>query len=297
MKNFGLPALGGGAGLRSEHFESLIETKPPCRWFEIISENFMGFGGYIRECFQELRKEYRIIPHGVCLSIGSTDPLDRRYLAQLREFLDEIEAPWTSDHLCFTMVDHANLNDLIPLPFTRESANNVIERAKFVQDVLGRPLLLENVTRYLTVSDREMSESEFLNTVINGAGCGLLLDVTNAYLNSKFHGYDALEFIRSLPLDRVGQMHLAGWEADGDTIIDSHDAPVPPEVWALFEKVLDLTGPTSALVEWDAALPSVERLLQEAEMATSLMEKTTGIRFENAFPRDKHLNTIAATSV
>lgn len=287
MKNFGLPALGGGAGLRSEHFESLLETRPTCRWFEIISENFMGFGGYVRECFEELRRHYRIIPHGVCLSIGSTDPLDLDYLKSLRFFLDEIKAPWTSDHLCFTMVDHANLNDLIPLPFTRESAANVIERAKTVQDLLGRPLLLENVTRYMTVSKREMSEAEFISTILEGADCGLLLDVTNAYLNSQFHGYDALDFVRSLPLERVGQMHLAGWETDGDRIIDSHDAPVPGEVWALFEEVLKLTGPSSALVEWDAALPSVERLLQEADMATEKMEKVCG-KLDFSFREGSH---------
>lgn len=282
MRNFGLEALGGGAGLRSEHFDEILERRPACRWFEIISENFIGFGGYVRECFQEIRKHYRIIPHGVCLSIGSTDPLDMDYLKSLRAFLDEIQAPWTSDHLCFTMVDHTNLNDLIPLPFTRESANNVIERARKVQDLLGRPLLLENVTRYVTVSKREMNESEFINTVLEGADCGLLLDVTNAHLNSKFHGYDALEFIKSFPTGRIGQMHLAGWEADGDTLIDSHDAPVPAEVWELFQHVIALTGPTSALVEWDAALPSLDRLLQEAEMANELMYTVAGCEHPRA---------------
>lgn len=276
MQNFGLEPLGGGAGLRSEHFDEILERKPECRWFEVISENFIGFGGYVRECFQEIRKHYRLIPHGVCLSIGSTDPLDREYLKNLRGFLDAINAPWTSDHLCFTMVDHTNLNDLIPLPFTRESAENVATRAREVQDILGRPLLLENVTRYVTVSQREMNESEFINSVVDQAGCGLLLDVTNAYLNAKFHGYDALDFIRSLPLERIGQMHLAGWEMDGDTLIDSHDAPVPPEVWKLFQETIAITGPTSALVEWDAALPSLDRLLQEAEMATVLMDQVTG---------------------
>src|SRR5690606_8432696 len=119
----------------------------------------------------------------------------------------------TSDHLCFTMVDHTNLNDLIPLPFTKECVDNIVARVRTVQDVLERPFLLENVTRYVTVSDREMSESEFINTILEEADCGLLLDVTNAYLNSQFHGNDALEFIRSLPLHRVGQMHLAGWES------------------------------------------------------------------------------------
>ncbi len=273
MKNFGLEALGGGAGLRNEHFDAILSTRPPFRWFEVIVENVLGFGGYVKECFEEIRSEYRIIPHGVCLSIGSTDPLDMDYLKQLRAFLDHIKAPWSSDHLCFTMVDHTNLNELIPIPFSRESARNVIERAKIVQDVLGRPFLLENVTRYVTVSDREMSESEFINTVLEGANCGLLLDVTNAYLNSKFHGYDALEFIRSLPLERVGQMHLAGWEDEEGQIIDSHDAPVPPEVWALFRKTLALTGPSSVLVEWDNLCPNVERLLEETQMADAVIDE------------------------
>ena len=275
MKNFDLEPLGAGAGLRREHFRAIIDRRPPFRWFEIIVEDYIGFGGYLRECFETIRKSYRIIPHGVCLSIGSTDPLDFDYLRSLRTFLDEINAPWASDHLCFTMVDHTNLNELIPIPFSRESANNVIERLKVVQDMLERPFLLENVTRYITLSDREMSETEFINTILEGANCGLLLDVTNAHLNSLFHGFDAFEFIRSLPLERVGQMHLAGWEDDGGPIIDSHDAPVPPEVWDLFKKTVALTGPTSVVIEWDKQLPSVERLLQEAEMATQILGESS----------------------
>lgn len=273
MKNFNLPAFGAGAGLRHAHFQDIIEKRPAFRWFEIINEDFMNFGGHVRECFEEIRKHYRIIGHGVCMSIGSTDPLDMEYLKNLKNFLDSINSPWTSDHLCFTMVDHTNLNDLIPLPFTREAAQNVIERVKIVQDYLERPFLLENVTRYVTVSDREMNESEFINTVLDEADCGLLLDVTNAYLNSQFHGNDALEFIRSLPLERVGQMHLAGWETHEDgSFIDSHDAPVPEPVWSLFRQVLELTGPSSVIVEWDNLLPPVARLLEEATQANTVMD-------------------------
>jgi uncharacterized protein (UPF0276 family) len=273
MQNFGLKAFGAGAGLRHGHFEEILREKPPFRWFEVINEDFMKFGGYVRETFQEIRKHYKVIGHGVCMSIGSTDPFDREYLKNLKSFLDEIESPWTSDHLCFTMVDHTNLNDLIPLPFTREAAKNVIDRVRFVQDFLERPFLLENVTRYVTVSDREMSESEFINTILNEADCGLLLDVTNAYLNSKFHGNDALEFIKSLPLERVGQMHLAGWEAEEDgSFIDSHDAPVPEPVWDLFKHVITLTGPSSVLIEWDNLLPPVQRLLDETIQANALID-------------------------
>ena len=215
MRNFNLEPLGGGAGLRSDHFESILADRPKCKWFEIISENFYKTGGYTRECLEEIRKHYRIIPHSVCLSIGSTDPLDWAYLKALKTFLQSIRAPWTSDHLCFTMVDHANLNDLIPIPFTKESADNVVARVRMIQDYLELPFLIENVTRYITVSDREMSEAEFITYVSQKAGCGLLLDVTNAYLNSQYHGWDAEKFILSLPLERGGQVHLAGWDDEG----------------------------------------------------------------------------------
>lgn len=271
MKNYNLEPLGGGAGLRNEHFSAIVENQPAFKWFEIIVENFVGYGGFVKESFEEIRKSYRIIPHGVCLSIGSTDPLDEEHLSRIKLFLDQIEAPWFSDHLCFTMVDHTNLNELIPLPFTRECVDNIVERVKRVQDIFERPFMLENVTRYLTVSDREMKENEFISTILTEADCGLLLDITNVYLNSQYHGYDAFEFIQSLPLERVGQMHLAGWEDDGDVLIDGHDAPVPTEVWELFKKTIALTGPSSVLIEWDANLPSVDRLLQEAQMADSVM--------------------------
>lgn len=270
VKNFNLPALGGGAGLRHEHFQEVIDKKPPFRWFEIIAEDFIGYGGYIKECITEIRKTYPIIPHGVDLSIGSTDELNINHLQNLQKFLDQIEAPWMSDHLCFTMVDHTNLVDLIPLPFTQEAVDHVVSRVRRTQEIIARPFLLENVTRYITVSDREMPEHEFITRIIEGANCGLLLDVTNVYLNSKFHGYDAWEFIRSLPLERVGQIHLAGWE-NKDNVIDSHDAPVPPEVWELFEKVISRIGPTSVLVEWDKEIPPVERLLAETQMADEIL--------------------------
>jgi uncharacterized protein (UPF0276 family) len=272
MQNFNLPGLGGGVGLRNEHFEDIILKRPACNWFEIIVENFIGFGGYVQESFRAIRDLYTIIPHGVCLSIGSTDPLDRVFIGRLKEFLDEINAPWMSDHLCFTMVDHINLNELIPIPFSEESLRNVTERVRIVQDLLERPMLVENVTRYLTVSDREMSEAEFISRLLHDADCGLLLDITNVQLNSKFHGSDPKAFIDELPLERVGQVHLAGWEeAEDRQILDSHDAPVPEEVWDLLRYALPRIGPTSVLVEWDNNLPSIERLLHEAEKADELI--------------------------
>jgi len=272
MKNFNLTPLGGGAGLRAEHFQTILNEHPPFKWFEILIDNFIDCGGYATESLDRIRNLYTVVPHGVCLSIGSTDALDQRYLKKVSNLLDHINAPWMSDHLCFTMVDHVNLNELIPLPFTDECVRNVVSRVKQVQDSFERPFLLENVTRYLTLSDREMSESEFIGRILEEADCGLLLDLTNVYLNSIYHEFDPLEFVMSLPLERVGQIHVAGWEKDGDTLIDSHDAPVPEEVWDLLKETLVYTGPTSVLVEWDRALPSIKRLLQETQMADALID-------------------------
>lgn len=272
MQNYGLKALGGGAGLRHKHFQEILDKNPPFNWFEVISEDFMGYGGHEKEVLQEIRSRYPIIGHGVCMSLGSTDPLDMEYLRNLRAFLDEIDSPWTSDHLCYTMIDHTNLNELIPVPFTQEAVDNIASRLKVIQDTLERPFLVENVTRYITVSDREMSELEFICKVLEEGDCGLLLDVTNVHLNAEYHGYDAYEFISSLPLERIGQMHLAGSEPGEDgEIIDSHDAPVPPEVWELFKHTIALTGPSSVLVEWDNHLPPVETLLEETQIADRTM--------------------------
>ncbi len=276
MKNFNLPWFGGGAGLRHEHFEEILSKRPAFKWFEIIAEDFVGMGGFVKEAFDEIRKHYRVIPHGVGLSIGSTDPLDMERLHELKRFLHEVKAPWYSDHLCFTMVDHTNLENLIPVPFTTEAVNHIAERVKIVQQELELPFLLENVTRYITVSDREMSESEFITGILEKANCGLLLDVTNVILNSKYHSYDPVQFVKSLPLERVAQMHIAGFEGEGDDVIDSHDAPVPPEVWDLLKLVLERTGPSSVLVEWDKSLPPVERLLKEADMADALVRQYAG---------------------
>lgn len=268
MRNFNLPALGAGAGLRHEHFDEILATKPPFKWLEIISDDFMDFGGYSRDRLMQIREHYQIISHGVCLAIGSTDPLDRDYLRRMKKFCREVGSPWTSDHLCFTKVDHTNMLDLMPLPFTQETVRHVAERVRIVQQELELPFLLENITRYVTVSDREMSEAEFISEIVAQADCGLLLDVTNVHLNSRFHGYDAWQCISSLPLERVGQIHLAGWEpAEDGSFIDSHDGPVPPEVWELFKRTIAKTGPTSVLVEWDNLLPPVARLLEETLMA------------------------------
>ncbi|MCA9256509.1 MAG: DUF692 domain-containing protein [Phycisphaerales bacterium] len=272
MRNFDLPALGAGIGLRTEHYDEIRSTRPDVGWFEVIPENFLGRGGYVAKALREIAAEYKCVAHGVGLSIGSTDPLDRDHLARLRELLDAIDSPWYSDHLCFTMVDHVNLNDLIPLPFTEETIRHVAERSRIVQDILERPLLLENVTYYAAPSRSQMGEAEFITRILEAGNCGLLLDVTNVCLNAKNQGYDPIAFIDSIPLERVGQMHLAGYEDHAHVKLDTHSRPVSEDTWALYREVLARVGRTSALVEWDVEVPSLERLLDEQRAAQRLMD-------------------------
>ncbi|MCB0317720.1 MAG: DUF692 domain-containing protein [Bdellovibrionales bacterium] len=274
MKNFNLESFGGGAGLRHGHFNDILEKNPPIKWFEIISEEFMTYGGRVMHLFDQIAERYPIIGHGVTMSIGSTDPIDMSYLKKLKKFMQRVKSPWASDHLCFTMVDHTNLNELVPIPFTDEAVNNCVERLKIIQNELEIPFLIENVTRYMTISDREMSEIEFITRILEESNCGLLLDVTNVYLNSIYHKYNALEFIKSLPLERVGQMHLSGFQIlDDGSFIDSHDAEVPDQVWQLFQDTIKLTGPSSVLIEWDKHLPPIETIVEQTILADNKMNE------------------------
>jgi hypothetical protein len=225
------------------------------------------------DSLRRIAERYQLVAHGVSLSIGSTDPLDLQHVRRLKRFCDDCHSPWFSDHLCFTRVDHVNLNDLIPLPFTDETVRHVAERARIVQDMTQRPFLLENVTYYMAPSRSQMSEAEFITRILDEADCGLLLDVSNVVLNSKNHGFDPEEFLRSIPVERVGQLHLAGYETQGDVLLDTHARPVSDETWTLFRRVVELIGPSSPLVEWDAEIPSLDRLLQEAGMAQRLMDE------------------------
>lgn len=267
------PPLGAGIGLRRQHFKDILERRPPVRWFEVIPENFINRGGYCADSLRRIQEHYTLIAHGVSLSIGSTDPLDMDHLRRLKQFCDDCGSPFFSDHLCFTMVDHVNLNDLIPLPFTDEAVQNVVSRVRVVQDVLERPMLLENVTYYAAPSRSQMTEAEFITAILEQADCGLLLDVSNVVLNAINHRFDPEVFLDSIPLHRVGVLHLAGFEKHGDIMLDTHARPVSDETWALFRSVIRRIGPSSPLIEWDAEIPSLDRLLQEADMAQRYMDE------------------------
>lgn len=262
-----VPCLGVGVGLRRAHHEHILAQRPEVPWFEVLTENYLNRGGLIRRDLLEIASRYTMVTHGVAMSVGSTDPLNWEHLARVKQLNRDINAQWTSEHLCFSTVNHANLSGLVPLPFTREVVKHVAERVRIVQDYLELPFLLENVTYYMKVSDREMDEVTFTNEILNRADCGLLLDVNNVYINGRNHGFDPAEFIRALPAARIGQIHVAGHDESGELIKDTHDCPVIDAVWALLRVARDHAGPVSTNIEWDAEIPSWEEMSQETDIA------------------------------
>lgn len=275
------PNLGIGLGLRAPHYSHIAQSHPPLGWFEAISENYMGLSesgsGRPLKTLENFRRDYEIVLHGVSLSIGSTDELNFSYLTKLKELANLIQPKWVSDHLCWTGVAGENVHDLLPLPFTKEAINHLASRVHRVQDFLGRRILLENVSSYITFEHSEMTEWDFLSEISKSADCGILLDVNNVYVNSVNHGFDPVAYLKALPRERIGQIHLAGHSRQGDILVDTHDAPVCDEVWDLFREAVKLFGPVSTMVEWDAKIPDFPTLQAEANKASKIIiEETEG---------------------
>ena len=267
----GLPNLGLGVGLRGKHYDHLMQNDPVVDWFEIISENYMNNFGYGRHVLEHIASIRPVVMHGVSMSIGSTDPLNMDYLKQLKELADFVKAVWISDHLCWTGVAHLNTHDLLPLPLTIESLNHVAERVNRVQDILQRPLILENPSTYLEFESSTLHEWEFLTELVSKTGCGLLLDVNNVFVSGFNHGFDPEHYIRNIPYKAVVQMHVAG-PTDCDTfLLDTHDQPVPTQVWRLYKLAQELTGGVSTLLEWDANIPEYPELVAEVQKAKEVL--------------------------
>jgi uncharacterized protein (UPF0276 family) len=237
------------------HFDHLLRHQPAVDWFEIISENFMDSGGRPRYVLDQIAERYPVVMHGVSLSIGNADPLNREYLGKLKRLADAVQPRWISDHVCWTGVAGRNTHDLLPIPLTEESLSHVTERVRQVQDYLERPLVLENPSSYVTFAASTMPEGEFLARLAEEAGCGLLLDVNNVYVSSVNHDFDPIEYLRSLPHQRIVQFHLAGHTNCGTHLIDTHDREVIDPVWELYRLAHQLTGGVSTLLEWDARIP------------------------------------------
>ncbi|HUO79442.1 MAG TPA: DUF692 domain-containing protein [Steroidobacteraceae bacterium] len=266
--------LGFGLGLRPPHYGAVLETRPAVDWFEVITENYLVGGGRPLHFLDEVRARYPVVMHGVSLSIGSTAPLDLDYLGRVRELAARCQPEWVSDHLCWTGTDGRNLHDLLPLPYTEEALAHLVPRIGRVQELLGRPLVLENVSSYVSYSSSAMSEWEFLSALVARTGCRLLLDVNNVYVSSRNHGFDPREFLDGVPVAAVQQFHLAGHLDLGTQVIDTHDAPVREEVWDLYAHALRRFGAVSTLLERDDNIPPLEELVAELGRARAVARRT-----------------------
>lgn len=264
--------LGFGLGLRTQHYHEVLETEPEVDWFEIISENYMVAGGKPKYFLHQVRERYPVVMHGVSMSIGSTDPLDWDYLRKLKSLVNEVQPRWVSDHLCWTGLDGINSHDLLPLPYTEEAIKHVAARIRDVQDYLGQPMLLENVSSYLSYSESQMTEWEFYNRVVEEADCLILLDINNIYVSARNHHFDAQAYLQAIDPKRVRQFHLAGHSDYGDYVIDTHDHDVSDSVWELYKVALERFGPVSTMIERDDNIPPLSDLLAELQQAREIAE-------------------------
>lgn len=264
------PFLGFGLGLRTQHYEDILSANPAVDWFEIITENYLVPGGKPHYYLDQIRERYPVVMHGVSLSIGSVDPLNMDYLKQLKTLTQRINPAWISDHLCWTGVNGLNTHDLLPLPYTQETIHHVASRLRQVQDYLGQPILIENASSYLTYKQSEMTEWAFLIEIVKQSDCYILLDVNNVYVSSVNHGFNPVDYLRSLPAERVIQIHLAGHSNQNGYIIDTHDMPVSQEVWDLYAEAIQYLGPVSTMIERDDNIPPLAELLSEMEHARQI---------------------------
>jgi len=263
----GARLAGVGVGLRREHLDDWLSLEQvPTAFCEFTPENFLGRGGYQSAALTELAGRIDLLGHGLTLSLGGASELDVDYLYRLRELLEAVRAPWHSDHICFASAGKQQLHELVPLPWTADNASRVARRLQHAEQSLGLPVCAENVTWYCQWGRPELSESEFLTRVLLESGCGLVLDLNNVYVNSQNHGFCALDFVRSLPLDRVVEIHVAGHECLPDgLLLDTHGAATCAEVRGLLEETLKVTGPLPVLLERDHDIPDLDELLDEAE--------------------------------
>ena len=264
------PPLGFGLGLRTVHYEAILAEKPRVDWFEAISENYMVEGGKPLHYLERVRSDYPLALHGVSLSIGSAAPLNSDYLARLKALVARIEPLWVSDHLCWTGTAGLNLHDLLPLPYTEEALAHVAERVRRVQDHLGRRILLENVSSYVGFAQSTLTEWQFLSEVAERADCLILLDINNIFVSAYNHEFDPHDYLAGVPAKRIQQFHLAGHQNNGSHIVDTHDHPVIPDVWALYGAAVKRFGAVSTMIERDAHIPPLPELMAELDQARTV---------------------------
>jgi len=269
--------VAAGIGLRAPHIGYVKAQRPPVAWFEVHSENYFAEGGPAIASLERIRADYPLSLHGVGLSLGSTDPLSRAHLAKLASLIARVEPALVSEHLSWSGVGGRHFNDLLPLPCTDEAVAHVCSRVAEVQDILGRVIAVENVSSYVGFADSDIAEWEFVAAVVARTGCKLLLDVNNVYVNAVNHGFDAETYLAAMPGDAVAEIHLAGFDARGPCLIDTHGARVAPEVWALYRSAIERFGARPTLIEWDVDIPEFSVLETEALAATTILESRDAI--------------------
>jgi len=269
---------GAGIGLRAPHYRAILEREPALAFLEIHAENFFAEGGQALAWLERFRERYPLSVHGVGLSLGSAEGVDESHLAKLERLVRRFEPALVSEHFSWSAAGGRHANELLPLPFTREALSAAVANIQHVQERLGRPILVENVSTYLRFGDGEMAEHEFVAEVVRRAGCGLLLDVNNIHVNARNHGLDALAYLDAIDAATVGEIHLAGNEAVGARLVDTHGARVAPEVWDLYVEVLARLGPRPTLIEWDIDIPELDTLLDEAAIASRHLQSAADVR-------------------
>jgi len=279
----GFTDLGVGIGLRIPHYRHILSRKPACDWFEIISENYMCDGGRPLSVLDQILEQYRVVQHGVSIYFGSTDPLNREHLKNLKRLVKRTNTPFLSDHLCWGSVDGTYSHDLLPMPYTIAAAKLTAQKVKAAQDYLELPICVENVSSYAEFHASEMTEWEFLSEVVERADCGILLDVNNIYVSAMNHNFDPYDYLNNIPHHRVGQIHIAGHSKYEKYILDTHDhAPIPP-VWKMYAQAIRRCGPTNTLLEWDAHIPSFDQVHNEALKANRFISQ---VMAEPTFAKD-----------
>jgi uncharacterized protein len=273
----GNTAYGVGIGLRIPHYHHIFEKKPVVDWFEIISENFMVDGGRPLRVLDQILERYRVVQHGVSMYFGSAEPLNREHLRRLKTLVKRTKTPWLTDHLCWGSVDGRYSHDLLPMPYTFEAARRTAQKIREARDFLEVPIAVENVSSYAEYHVSEMTEWEFLNEVVEGADCGILLDVNNIYVSSQNHNFNPLDYVNSVPRERVAQIHIAGHSKYEKYILDTHDHAVIDPVWQLYSRAIELVGSTATLLEWDDRIPSFEEVHAEALKAKKYVPEKTAV--------------------
>lgn len=272
MTRFAHPNLGLGVGLRTVHFGHILNKKPKVDWFEIVTENFLDTEGRPMWVLDQIAGRYPIVVHGVSMSVGSPDPVDRSFLAKVKALAARVRAVWVSDHVCWTGVAGRNLHDLLPMPYSEQALRHMVRKIRQIQDILERPLVLENPSSYVEFTSSSMPEWEFIARMAEDADCGLLLDVNNVYVSSFNHGFDPEAYVRAIPPDRVAYIHLAGHTNFGTHILDTHIGPVIDPVWDLYRLAHQRTGGRSTLLEWDEEIPAFPVVHREVRKAQRYME-------------------------